>query len=79
MAVAGLACTGSSGEDYAVPGQNALVLETSEPREFIGLYGPLREHPEQAVRLRRAGQSTSRRYAWSRVVEGALLPRVGLA
>ena len=32
MAVAGVACTGCSGEDYAVPGYNALVLETNDPR-----------------------------------------------
>jgi glycosyltransferase involved in cell wall biosynthesis len=79
MAAGGVACTGCSGEDYAVPGQNALVLETSDPREFVGLYGPLRADPQEALRLRRAGQSTSRRYAWRRVVEGALLPRVQLA
>jgi glycosyltransferase involved in cell wall biosynthesis len=79
MAAGGVACTGCSGEDYAVPGQNAIVLETSDPREFLGLYGPLRADRQQSLRLRRAGRSTSRRYAWSRVVEGALLPRVQLA
>jgi hypothetical protein len=26
MAAGGVACTGSTGEDYVVPGQNALVL-----------------------------------------------------
>jgi len=39
MAAGEVACTGSSGEDYAVPGYNALVLETTDPREFIGLFG----------------------------------------
>ena len=42
MAAGGIACTGCSGEDYAVPGQNALVLETGEPREFMSLYRQLR-------------------------------------
>ena len=32
MAAGGLACTGATGEDYAVPGQNALVLETERSR-----------------------------------------------
>jgi glycosyltransferase involved in cell wall biosynthesis len=31
MAAGGVACTGSTGEDYVVPGQNALVLETVDP------------------------------------------------
>jgi glycosyltransferase involved in cell wall biosynthesis len=78
MAVGGLACTGCSGEDYAVPGQNALVLETSDPHEFVGLYRRVRANPEHGRALRRAGRFTSRRYAWSQVVERVLLPRVEL-
>jgi glycosyltransferase involved in cell wall biosynthesis len=78
MAVGGLACTGCSGEDYAVPGQNAIVLETSDPQEFVGLFRRLRANPEQARALRRAGRSTSRRYAWTQVVERVLLARLEL-
>jgi glycosyltransferase involved in cell wall biosynthesis len=79
MAAGGVACTGCSGEDYAVPGQNALVLETDDPREFMGLFRRLRAGPGGSTALRRAGQSTARSYAWSQVVERALLPRVELA
>jgi glycosyltransferase involved in cell wall biosynthesis len=75
MAVGGIACTGCSGEDYAQPGQNAIVLETGDPREFISLFRQLRADPERAKRLRRAGQSTARRYAWGEIVERVLLPR----
>lgn len=42
MAVGGLACTGFSGEDYAVPGRNAIVLQTDHPEEFVGAYLRLR-------------------------------------
>jgi glycosyltransferase involved in cell wall biosynthesis len=56
MAAGGIACTGCSGEDYAVAGQNALVLQTAEPREFVGLYQWLCGHPRQAGALRRAGR-----------------------
>ena len=35
MAAGGVACTGCSGEDYAMPGLNALVLETDDPQEFL--------------------------------------------
>ena len=31
MAAGGVACTGSTGEDYVIPGKNALVLETTDP------------------------------------------------
>lgn len=78
MAAGGLACTGCSGEDYAVPGRNALVLETGDPQEFIGLYEPLRRNPERERAIRRAGQITARHYAWREVVQGVLLPRLAL-
>jgi glycosyltransferase involved in cell wall biosynthesis len=78
MAAGGVACTGCSGEDYAVPGQNALVLETGQPEEFMGLFEPLRNDPRVRSQLQRAGQATARRYAWSEVVSRVLLPRVGL-
>ncbi len=78
MAAGGIACTGCSGEDYAVPGQNALVLETEDPREFMSLYRRLRTDPAALRSLRRAGQHTARRYAWDEVVERVLLPRVEL-
>jgi len=78
MAAGGIACTGCSGEEYAVAGHNALVLQTAEPREFMGLYRWLCAHPFEARALRRAGQSTARRYAWTEVLERVLLPRVDL-
>lgn len=78
MAAGGVACTGCSGEDYALPGQNALVLETGDPREFLGLFRRLLETPGESRSLRRAGQSTARRYAWCEVVQRVLLPRVEL-
>jgi len=76
MAAGGIACTGRSGEDYAHPGRNALVVESGDPQEFLGLFGGLRERPQLARALRREGRATARRYAWSEVVERALLPRV---
>jgi glycosyltransferase involved in cell wall biosynthesis len=79
MAAGGIACTGCSGEDYAVPGENALVLETENPREFLALFDRLRSQPRDAASLRRAGQRTAKRFAWSRVLERVLLPRVELA
>jgi len=78
MAVGGIACTGCSGEDYVLAGQNALVLETADPREFISLYQRLRSDPVHEQRLREMGRLTARRFAWSEVIERVLLPRVEL-
>jgi glycosyltransferase involved in cell wall biosynthesis len=79
MAVGGLACTGCSGEDYAVPGYNALVLETTDPREFIGLFDTLRVDEARASALRRAGRLTAKRYAWPQILQHILLPRLQLS
>ncbi len=74
MAAGGVACTGCSGEDYAVPGQNALVLETNNPQEFVQLFERLNPDDEQSLRV--SGRRTAYQYAWDRVVDRALLPRV---
>jgi glycosyltransferase involved in cell wall biosynthesis len=76
MAAGGVACTGCSGEDYAVPGYNALVLETNDPQEFLRLYGALRTHPAQERAIRRAGRATARQYRWSEIVRRVLAPRI---
>lgn len=78
MAVGGVACTGCSGEDYAVPGQNALVLETTDPRELIGLLRELHLHPAQERAIRRAGRVTARHYLWPQILSAILLPRLRL-
>jgi glycosyltransferase involved in cell wall biosynthesis len=78
MAAGGIACTGSSGEDYAVPGRNALVLQTPDAREFVGLFRQLKASPAQAKSIRRAGRATARQYAWPEVIERLLLPRLDL-
>jgi glycosyltransferase involved in cell wall biosynthesis len=76
MAAGGVACTGCSGEDYAMPGCNALVLETTDPQEFLSLFGELRAHPAKERALRRAGRATARQYRWSEIVQRILVPRV---
>jgi glycosyltransferase involved in cell wall biosynthesis len=76
MAAGGVACTGCSGEDYAVPGRNALVLETNDPQEFLGLYAALRVDPAREQALRRAGRTTAQQYRWSEVLHCVLLPRL---
>jgi glycosyltransferase involved in cell wall biosynthesis len=76
MAVGGVACTGSSGEDYVIPGRNALVLETNDPHEFVSLFNDLRTNPRLERAIRQAGRVTARQYAWSQIVQRLLLPRL---
>jgi glycosyltransferase involved in cell wall biosynthesis len=78
MAAEGVACTGCSGEEYALPGQNALVLETTDPQEFVVLFRDLHANPAQERAIRRAGRLTAQRYAWPRIVQRLLLPRLRL-
>jgi glycosyltransferase involved in cell wall biosynthesis len=78
MAVGGIACTRLSGEDYAMPGRNALVLQTEEPRELSAVLKRLREHPNEERALRRAARFTARQYSWPEVVKRVLMPRLEL-
>ncbi|HME71212.1 MAG TPA: glycosyltransferase family 4 protein [Myxococcota bacterium] len=78
MAAGGIACTGISGEDYAVPGRNALVLQTQDPREFVGQFQRLKARPAQAESIRRAGRATAKQYAWPEIIERLFLPRLDL-
>ena len=76
MAAGGVACTGGTGEDYVVPGQNALVLETADPWEFVTLFRELRDDPARDRALRRAGRVTAEKYSWPHIVKRVLLPRL---
>jgi glycosyltransferase involved in cell wall biosynthesis len=78
MAVGGVACTGQTGEDYTIPGRNALVLQTEDPHELTAVLQRLREHPEEERALRRYGQTTAAHYAWDEVVRRVLMPRLEL-
>jgi hypothetical protein len=78
MAAGGIACTGISGEDYAVPGRNALVLQTPDPHEFLGLFRRLEVHPAEREAMRREGRATAERYAWPEIIKRLFLPRLDL-
>lgn len=69
MAVGGVAVTGSTGEDYAQPFENAIVCDTGDARELAsGLEAILADG--ELVRTIRAGAlATARRYTWPRVLE----------
>jgi glycosyltransferase involved in cell wall biosynthesis len=64
MAAGGLVYTGGTGEDYAVSGQNAVVLETLEPSEIADKAAELESSPGRAQRMRRAARQSARSYSW---------------
>jgi len=76
MAVGGLACTGGTGEDYAIPGWNGLVLQSQDPSEFVRHFGRLQSNPTEERLIRQRGRSTARRYAWQEIIRRALLPHL---
>jgi glycosyltransferase involved in cell wall biosynthesis len=76
MAAGGVACTGSTGEDYVIPGKNALVLETTDPWEFVALFRELSADPLRDRALRRAGRATAEQFSWPNIVKRLLLPRL---
>jgi len=61
-----------------VPGRNALVMQTADPLEFVGLFRRLRANPGEERAIRRAGRATAREYAWAEVIRRQVLPRLDL-
>ncbi len=69
MAAGGVAVTGSTGEDYAAPFDNAIVCDTADPRELSAYLEQLIADPDLGRRLRDAAAATASRYVWERVLE----------
>jgi glycosyltransferase involved in cell wall biosynthesis len=69
MAAGGIAFTGSTGEDYAIPFYNAIVLETSDPKEIEAYVMYLQMAPGEERRIRLAARQAAKRYVWEEVVK----------
>ena len=69
MGAGGIAYVGTTGEDYAQPLGNSVVVRTDDPREVADAALYLRERPELEKRIRTEGRETARRYTWPRVIE----------
>lgn len=70
MASGGIAYVGRTGEDYAVPFGNAVVMQSDDPRELLATYAALRNRPEIIRAIRADGRATAKRFAWPRVLDG---------
>jgi glycosyltransferase involved in cell wall biosynthesis len=72
MAAQGIAVTGSTGEDYAISFENAIVTETDDPDEIVGYLLYLRRHPAEQERMRISGQITAKQFLWDCVIENLI-------
>jgi glycosyltransferase involved in cell wall biosynthesis len=72
MAAGGVAYTGGTGEDYALPGFNAVVLESGDPREIVEHADRLQRAPAEERALRRAGQRTAAAFTWDSAAQRLL-------
>jgi glycosyltransferase involved in cell wall biosynthesis len=72
MAAGGIAMVGATGEEYARPYGNAIVVETDDPAEIASALSGLVQQPALGRRLRLAGRRDAADFAWPLVIEGLL-------
>jgi glycosyltransferase involved in cell wall biosynthesis len=70
MASGGVAFVGRTGEDYAIPYGNSVVVQTDDPRELAAHLATLRADPPLVTRIRAEGRATAKRFSWPLVLEG---------
>ena len=69
MASGGVAYVGRTGEDYAVPFGNAVVMQSDDPRELLATHATLRT-AEIVRRSAPTAKATAKRFMWPRVLDG---------
>ena len=72
MAAGGVAVVGATGEEYARPYGNAIVVETAEGGELASALSGLVERPALSRRLRRSARRDAADYVWPEVIDGLL-------
>ncbi|AEJ39995.1 glycosyl transferase group 1 [Sulfobacillus acidophilus TPY] len=78
MAAGGVAITGATGEDYAQPFVNSLVLQRDNPAELAALIRYIGDHPTEVEHWRAEAQQTARSYQWDHVLN-QLTFQIGVA
>ena len=69
MSCGGIAYVGRTGEDYAIPFGNAVVVQSDDPRELMTAHQVLTNDPRLATAMRADGRVTAKRFAWPRILE----------
>jgi len=72
MAAGGVAVVGATGEEYARPYANALVVETDDGAEVASALRGLVERPDLTRHLRETGRRDAAEFTWPRIVDGLL-------
>jgi glycosyltransferase involved in cell wall biosynthesis len=68
MAAGGLAVCGSSGEEYAEPFVNAIVVDTDDGRELATALTSVLDDPDLGAQIRAAGKETAKRFTWPTII-----------
>jgi len=69
MASGGLVFTGATGEEYARPWDNAIVLDTDDPHEIEATILSLLSRPKDTERIRKKGIETARQFTWDKIFD----------
>lgn len=69
MACGGIAYVGRTGEDYAIPFGNCVVIQSDDPREIVTAHHALRADTALDRSMRAEGRATARRFSWPRILE----------
>ena len=69
MAAGGIAVTGSTGEDYALPFVNAIVCDTVDGRELATYLHATLDDDRRTDGMKKAGYETANRYLWANVLD----------
>ncbi len=76
MACGGIPFLGSTGEDYAIPFKNSIVLETEDPHEIVSYIEFLKRRPLRNREMRKMAKVTAKMYSWKNVIQSNLLARL---
>jgi glycosyltransferase involved in cell wall biosynthesis len=68
MAAGGLAVCGSTGEEYAEPFVNSVVVDTDDGRELATALTTVFANDGLASQLRAAGKETAKRFTWPTII-----------
>jgi glycosyltransferase involved in cell wall biosynthesis len=69
MGAGGIAFVGRTGEDYAIPYGNSVVVQSDDPRELMTHLAALGSRPDLGKRIRAEGRATAKRYVWPRMLD----------
>ena len=72
MGAGGVAFTGATGEDYAIPFENAMVLDTADPGEIVGYISHLQHHPSEKDVIRQGARRTAATFVWDKVLDNLM-------